>query len=574
MNENCGMVQNRGGNIGDCSDVTFREAENDELRRVDAVKKQRISNVGKRVAERATLEETCWAKTFHSRLDALRSGKKAMRAAADGSVAHLLLSNLLHLHKPSEIVDLEEKAKAEELWLVTQLFYAETDAAYALLCQNSKDRVIGQYFQGLDPRINMIGANMSESGVARPFRDRQELRENVHTHFTCYIRDKRDAVLAAVKAHKIARKDALEKQVYEVESVEEDGVTPVLNSSGQVVKVTLTYRELVSAMDKLNGATDGDEITLAPVMRAVFGWVTYALIYRGGFGGDPFGMDRWSLSPQCVAWHGKAFEILIRYKKLMHPLKPVHAHKELHCMHAIIIASWDTYTPLTWNRVRPLFFGYDIENPLHWSAQCYCPNVRHVVVQPVRLVQLLEDVQRMAFRLGAEPDWHTLTRNFAIHFEEQLRQTYHFKPATMDRSVLSLVDHVCRSITKIKHKNALRQELAAAAASSQPSSAAQSLIDFCPQVVAISCVRSVYVKHPFGVTDALLDDIELLKTVTIKIMRKEQCRKRPRVSVTKNGQDVALIKADAFNSLAGVESSQVTACVQLLQPFLPSSLCC
>lgn len=572
MNELCGMVQNRGGDIGDCSDVTFREAENDKIRRVDAVKKQRVLNAGKTMAERATLEATSSAKTFHSRLDDLRSGKKAMRAAADVSVAHLLPFNLVHLLRASELADLEQKAKAEELWLDTQLFFAGTDAEHVQLCQSSKDRVIGDFFTGLNPSVSIIGENMSQSGIARPVRDREELRENVHTHFMCYIRHKKDELLAADKTYKAARKTALENQVYEIESVEDDGVTPVLDSRGNVVKLTLNYRDLVKAMDQMKGLHDRDDAVLARVMRTVFGWVTYALIFRDrrGIVDDFFGMDRWTQSFQCEAWHENALEILLRYRQLMHPLKPVHAHKELHCMHAIIIASWDTETPLTWQQVRPLFFGRSSDSKLyHWS-ETGTAQVKHDVIHNVRSTQLLVDLESMAQKLGIQPNWSKLVHHFAMHFEEKLRQTYGFKMAATEKSVLTLVDHVCRTVSRAQRNDAMRSTAAPAAASSSEV-LPQSFTNFSPQVVAIACVRAIYAKHPFAVTPDMLANEAIAGTINVKILRKAHHKKRPRVSVTKDGQDSATIKAEAFTAMADVDGTQVTACVALLKPFLPAS---
>lgn len=634
----CGTLQSAGGVIGDLSDMTFRECEEDEVRRIDAVKRKRTEAPGIRFDE-----DECKKHPWHSRVSELDTAIKVMKANADRATVHLLPKNIPHLPLGSELVDLQRRGEEieEQLKHDVGLYEGFEDCEEEIhhLCIDAVVSITGGYVDGLDPRVDFIGANLSGTGEARPVKDVQELLENVHTHISRYVTIKREQLTAADTAYRLARKASLDSQFFPVAGVEEDGVTPVTHRKYFNVEQTgpyvesiptkpMSYSDACSAKRKLLRGNDVKDdapvvaFTLVPLLRAIFGWVTFLSVFNGA-SSNSFGEESWLNSSTCVLWHQDAQDILLRYRAAMLPLKPVQNHQAVFCMHAIIIASWQTETPLSWKRVRPMFMGqFDdkLERKrnfwLHWSA-----NKDRVEVPYTRLNQLLEEVRAIATKLCIQPSWCELTRKFANFFEDQLLKIYRIQ-APPERTVKALVVKACgiSSHRRRSTSDELRAQIGVAdgsvssaptpslslAAPTEAASAAplpmlpaivdmhfpsfgspsppppsptspapaMRLMDFTPQVVAIACVRQVLGSVSFFVNANALADDHLEDTVNIKALRKAHCQKRPRVSVVRGGVDSATIKAETFSELAGVESKDVVACMRLLPDYSPFSRRC
>jgi len=198
-----------------------------------------------------------------------------------------------------------------------------------------------------------------------------------------------------------------------------------------------------------------------------------------------------------------------------------------------------------------------------------------------RVSNLERTLYTVASALHIEGDWAALVRRFATRYLIQLQQRVHEQEVgeQVDKCVAVYKKH----LRSVENRDELRFQIGAAelsspasppppdspaAAAASSSSAAAAAADesapaprfmwqFSSAVAAAACVRKVMGSKHLPYDQANADHC------VVKTFKPNWAKKRPRPSVTKDGQPSMQIKAARFAEIAGVAGRQVTACMQL-----------
>ena len=345
--------------------------------------------------------------------------------------------------------------------------------------------------------------------------------------------------------------------------------------------------------------------TLHPRVDELFSWVYVNCIlsdWTSPHALDPRVSRDYRGHSAQVELFNRTLQYVVQYKSLL----SVQLHKqmrnvELYAMHALIIASWQSATPLSWGTMHSALDAYLVSrSEKQWQEQrdkamhryqnellkaardpaAKAPKVPDVGLPAKpkslgRTSNLDRTLYAVAKALNIQGDWAALVQRFALRFLIQLGQRAHEQE--VNEEVDKCVDVFNKHLRGVQDRDELRFQIglaeplpspspssaAAAAASSSSSSAAASpagprlMWQFSSAVAAAACVRKV-----MG-SKYLPRDPDNEKHCIVKEFKKTWAKKRPRPSVTKDGQASMQIKAARFAHVAGVQGRLVTECMKL-----------
>ena len=190
-----------------------------------------------------------------------------------------------------------------------------------------------------------------------------------------------------------------------------------------------------------------------------------------------------------------------------------------------------------------------------------------------RVSNLDRTLYTVASALHIEGDWAALVRRFATRYLIQLHQRVHEQEVgeQVDKCVAVYKKH----LRGVENRDELRFQIgaaelsspasppppdspaAAAAAADESAPAPRFMWQFSSAVAAAACVRKVMGSKHLPYDQANADHC------VVKTFKPNWAKKRPRPSVTKDGQPSMQIKAARFAEIAGVAGRHVTACMQL-----------
>lgn len=355
---------------------------------------------------------------------------------------------------------------------------------------------------------------------------------------------------ALTDAQKKQHKTEYRRRIREAAASEQIVLENAFASNGSRELMTVQQAQL-----ELEGGIEAVKAELRPRVRELFMYVYENVMNNGK---TEFGM-----MPGATEWFDRTLRIVADYKMVRKLRFNRQMRKvDLNSMHALIIASWKTDSPLTWGILHSVMADYqelkvheehelEVEalkkatgNPRMGTGNPNDPSEWIVPLKSYKEIgsrrSLDEKLKDFIRDSGIVVDWPDLVRRLGVYYFSELRQASGVFRDELDAQL----DLGIRYYKSLPSYGSFGSPEAA--------------------VAAISCVRMVMQKKLLPVDETEIEQGRCIVTV----YKAQYARKRKRPAITAGGQPGCRIKAGRFADIAGVSPKDVAEAMRFIPPAI------
>lgn len=283
----------------------------------------------------------------------------------------------------------------------------------------------------------------------------------------------------------------------------------------------------------------------------------FVFVLRASFGKTEFRMCTASLD-----WYTRALQLLVDYKVKLRQLDPVHKRivrdVELHSMHCIIIVSWTTVMPLTWNMVHSVM--QQLSNEIDGERAAKKARIsREQVVAAAAAASSASDVGVAAAAAADDDDEASDAKE--IHSVRRLNKKLRYIVQLMDVQVdsMHLASRFVSILLSTCQQSSQTYKLQAQIKKAFACNAAR---QFEADVIAAACVSKFFAGVTLRPACQGSNPVMFVSSQTKPTVLK---KRKTRASAIPDGNVYCKFRADWFSGLLNVKHDKVVECMKCFQ---------